>query len=533
MTASVEAKPKSINPPGKYADAPWLKWVIAITVSFAAILEVVDSSIVNVALPDMQGNLGATLSEVGWVITGYGIATAIMIPLTAWLGDFFGRKRYFLFSLIGFTLSSVFCGFATSLPMLVTGRILQGLCGGGLIAKAQSILFETFPKEEQGMAQALFGIGVIVGPVIGPTLGGYLTDTLGWRWIFFINIPFGILATTMAALFLPNQNERKISKVDWLGIGLLVLFISSLQTVLEQGQQEDWFSSKLITTLTVTGVVGAIAFICHELRTKAPAVNLRVLKYRSLSGGSMYSLMLGMGLYGATFAVPIFCQNILHYTAMQTGMLMLPSAIASGLMMPVIGKLSGKVDPRIMIGGGAIGSAVSMFMFASINPDTNPNTMFWPLLLRGASSVFMFMSLSMASVGALPKESIPDGSGIYNLARQLGGSLGIAIITLVLEQREAFHRAMMVSNFSEYNPIFRDRLAAMTEAFQAHTPDFAIAHGQAIASLNGMLDVQSSILSFADVFRMVGIAFIFSLPLLFLLANPSKAAGKDAAAAAH
>ncbi|HEY9732218.1 MAG TPA: DHA2 family efflux MFS transporter permease subunit [Drouetiella sp.] len=528
MTASTLTTSNSITKPDRFANAPWLKWVIAITVSFAAILEVVDSSIVNVALPDMQGNLGATLSEVGWVITGYGIATAIMIPLTAWLGDFFGRKRYFLFSLIGFTISSVFCGFATNLPMLVAGRILQGLCGGGLIAKAQSILFETFPKEEQGMAQALFGIGVIVGPVIGPTLGGFLTDTLGWRWIFFINIPFGILAITMAAIFLPNQNERKISKVDWLGISLLVIFISCLQTVLEQGQQEDWFSSKMITTLTIIGVVGAAVFIFHELRTKLPAVNLRVLKYRSLSGGSLYSLMLGMGLYGATFAVPIFCQNILHYTAMQTGMLMLPSAIASGLMMPVIGKLSGKVDPRVMIGGGAIGSAVSMFMLASMNPDTSAESMFWPLLLRGAASVFMFMSLSMASVGALPKASIPDGSGIYNLARQIGGSLGIAIITLVLDQREAFHRAMLVSNFSEYNPIFRDRLATMTGAFQAHSGDFSLAHTQALASLNGMLNVQASILSFADIFRMVGLAFIISLPLLFLLANPFRGAAKEA-----
>lgn len=507
-------------------DKPWLKWVIAITVSFAAILEVVDSSIVNVALPDMQGNLGATLSEVGWVITGYGIATAIMIPLTAWLGDFFGRKRYFLFSLIGFTLASVFCGFATNLPMLVTGRILQGLCGGGLIAKAQSILFETFPKEEQGMAQALFGVGVIVGPVIGPTLGGFLTDTLGWRWIFFINIPFGFLAITMAALFLPNQNERKATKVDWFGIGLLVLCITSLQTVLEQGQQEDWFSSRLILSLSIAGLLGFCAFVVQELRTKAPAVNLRVLKHRALTGGSVYSLVLGMGIYGATFAVPIFCQNILHYTAMQTGMLMLPSALASGLMMPVIGKLTGKVDPRLMIAAGAIGSAVSMFMLASINPNTNPDTMFWPLLLRGASSVFMFMSLSMASVGALPKADIPDGSGIYNLSRQIGGSLGIAIITLVLSQRESFHRAMLLDNFNVFNPTFRAQLAALTAAFQAHTTDFNSAHSQAITSLNGMLNMQASILSFGDIFRMVGVAFVLSLPLLLLLGKPDGAKGE-------
>ncbi len=519
----------SISTEEKIKTSPWLKWVIAITVSFAAILEVVDSSIVNVALPNMQGNLGATLSEVGWVITGYGIATAIMIPLTAWLGDFFGRKNYFLFSLIGFTLSSVFCGFAGNLPMLVAGRIMQGLCGGGLIAKAQSILFETFPKEEQGMAQALFGLGVIVGPVIGPTLGGYLTDTLGWRWIFFINIPFGILAITMAALFLPNQNQRKSSKIDWLGIALLVLCISSLQTVLEQGQQDDWLSSKFIVTLMITGLVGMLAFIVHELRIHAPAVNLRVLKHKALIGGSIYSLALGMGLAGATFAVPIFCQNILHYTAMQTGMLMFPSAIASGLMMPVIGKLSGKIDPRIMIGAGAIGTAISMYFFTSINPNTNADTMFWPLLLRGASSVFMFMSLSMASVGALPKADIPDASGIYNLSRQMGSSLGIAIITMVLDQREAFHRSVLVANFNTLNPIFRERLAGLTASFQSHNIDFNVAHNQALSTLNNMLNMQASVLSFADIFGLAGLMFIASLPLLLLLGKPAKSSEPMAA----
>src|SRR5579883_2767961 len=222
-----------------------IKWLIAITVSFAAVMELIDTSIVNVALTDMQGNLGATLSEIGWVVTGYAVANAIIIPLSAWLGDVFGRKRYFVFSLIGFTLSSILCGMATSLPMLVAARILQGLCGGGLLAKAQAVLFETFPREEQGQAQALFGIGVIVGPVIGPTLGGYLTDTLGWRWIFFINIPFGILAVLMAMLFLPSGDKPKKSSIDWIGILLLIVSIGSLQTMLEQGNQEDWFSSRL------------------------------------------------------------------------------------------------------------------------------------------------------------------------------------------------------------------------------------------------------------------------------------------------
>lgn len=505
----------------------WLKWAIALTVSFAAILELIDTSIVNVALTEMQGNLGATLSEVGWVVTGYSIANVIIIPLTAWLGDFFGRKGYFIFSLIGFTLASVLCGFAVNLPMLVASRILQGLCGGGLLAKAQSILFETFPREQQGQAQALFGIGVIVGPVIGPTLGGYLTDTLGWRSIFFINIPFGILAVLMAHLFLPPNMERKKTPVDWWGISLLALAIGSLQTVLEEGQQEDWFSSAMIVTLFATFIVGGILFVWRELKTKHPAVDLRVLRHKSLVAGSIYSMILGMGLYGATFAIPIFAQSVLHYTAMQTGMLMLPSALASACMMPIIGKISGKVDPRIMIATGAIISTIAMVPLATLNPDTSADTLFWPLMLRGIGTSFMFMSLSLATIGPLPKKDIPAATGFYNLTRQLGGSIGVAVLTFILTQREAFHRAMLVSRINPFDAAANDRIHAMTAMFLSKTQDASLAHAQAMKMIDGIVNIQSSLLSFEDMFWLVGMIFIISLPLLLLL---GKGGGKAVAA---
>jgi DHA2 family multidrug resistance protein len=498
----------------------WLKWAIAITVSLGAILEVIDTSIVNVALTEMQGNLGATLSEIGWVVTGYSLANVIIIPLTAWLGDYFGRKSYFIFSLAAFTVASVLCGMALNLPMLVASRILQGLCGGGLLAKAQAILFETFPPAEQGVAQAVFGIGVIAGPAIGPTLGGYLTDNLGWRWIFFINIPFGILAVVMAMLFLPKDATKaklKNRTVDWLGIGLLAISVGSLQILLEEGEQDGWFSSSFITALAVVGIIGLGVFIWRELNIDNPAVDLRVLRHRSLAAGSLYSAVLGMGLYGALFAVPIFAQSILHFTATQTGMLLAPGAIASAVMMLILGKLMTKIDPRVLIVCGGIITALVMFNLKTINPDTGPDALFWPLVWRGVGTVMMFLPLSLATLGSLPKEDVAAGSGFYNLTRQLGGSVGIAILTTLLAQREAFHREMLVENVSLYNMATNQRLDQLTGAFQNQGADLATAHQQALAVINQSINTQAAILSFEDIFWVVGLAFISSLPLILFL----------------
>ena len=523
------------NLPTASLDPKWLKWAIAISVALGAILEVIDTSIVNVALPDMQSSLGATITEISWVITGYAISNVIIIPLTAWLGEQFGQKRYFIFSLVGFTISSVLCGFAPTLPFLIVSRILQGLCGGGLLAKAQAILFQTFPPEEQGTAQGVFGIGVIVGPAIGPTLGGYLTDTINWRWIFFINIPFGILAVIMCWLFLPQdpQQKRQFSKidgergvdftrisnrhVDWLGISLLAIAVGSLQTFLEEGERDNWFDSSFIVTMAIVAAIGLGLFIWRELTAKQPAVNLRVLRHRSLAAGSFYSAVLGMGIYGAVFAIPIFAQNVLNFTAMQTGMLLFPGAVAAGIMMPILGKLTSKIDPRLLIASGAIVTSLVMFQLAKINPDTGTEALFYPLLWRGVGMVLMFLPLSLATIGSLPKNDIPAGSGFYNLTRQLGGSIGIAILATLLARREAFHRAILNDNVSLYNSATNQRLDALTSMFEGRGFDADTAHQQALAVISQTIDLQSAILSFEDIFHIVGIIFLVTLPLLLLL----------------
>lgn len=497
-----------------------LKWAIALTASLGAILEVIDTSIVNVALTDMQATLGATVTEIGWVVTGYAIANVVLIPLSAWLGDFFGKKNYFVFSMIGFTAASVLCGLAVNLPMLIIARILQGLFGGGLLAKAQAILFETFPPAEQGLAQSVFGVGVISGPAIGPTLGGYLTDTLGWRWIFFINLPVGILAVIMAMIFLRpdvKHRSRTQQKVDWSGIFLLTIAVGSLQAFLEEGEKEDWFESGFITTLAIAAVVGLILFIWRELSTQAPAVDLRVLRHKSLAAGSLYSGILGMGLYGALFAVPLFAQGVLGFSATQTGWLLAPGAFASAIMMVLLGKLSTKVDARILIGLGAVGTTAVMFDLAKITPQTGTDNLFWPLIWRGATTVLMFLPLSLATLGALPKADVSAGSGFYNLTRQLGGSIGIAILTTLLGQRMAFHQAILLSKLTPYDPETRERLSAMTAMFQSRGADATTAQQQAIAALSQLVHTQAAVLSYADIFRFVGVVFLCSLPLLLFL----------------
>lgn len=529
MTRSIQRRSPTIPDSAASYQTGWLKWAIAMTASLGSLLEVIDTSIVNVALTDMQASVGATVSEIGWVVTGYGIANVIMIPLTAWLGDVFGRKRYFVVSLAGFTIASVLCGLSGSLTALIASRVLQGLLGGGLLAKGQSILFETFPPAEQGLAQAVFGVGVIAGPAIGPTLGGYLTDTLGWRWIFFINLPLGIAAVVMAVLFLPRDPVHQAGgsqTVDWWGIALLTIALGSLQTFLEEGNQDDWFNSGFITALAIAAIVGLALFIWQELSTRHPAVDLRVLRHRSLAAGSVYSMIVGLGLYGTLFAVPIFAQTVLGFNAQQTGMLLLPGALASAVTMIMLGKISGKVDARFLIAFGATMTAGVMFSLAKINPDTGSDSLFSPLLWRGVATVMMFLPLSLATLGSLPKADIPAGSGFYNLTRQLGGSIGIGILTTLLDRREAFHRAILAEHISVYDPDTQARLEALTGAMQNQGADAVTAQQQATALLNQTLDSQSAILAFGDVFWFVGMVFICTLPLLVFLGK-----GRSGAAA--
>ncbi len=504
------------------------QWAMVITASIGALLEIIDTSITNVALIHIQASLGATLAEVGWVVTGYAMATVVMIPLSSWLSGVFGQRTYFIFCLVGFTAASMLCGLAPNLTVLVVARILQGLLGGGLLPKAQAILFQSVPGAFQATTQAVFGMVVLVGPALGPTLGGLLTDTLGWRWIFFINLPFGLLTVLMALAFLePDRPAEQLAAgvqwgvgrggVDWTGIGLLTLCLASLQVVLEQGHQLDWFESALIRNLALLAAISLPVFVWWELRRRNPAVDLRVLRHRSLAAGSAFSLVLGMGLYSTVFVVPVFAQTVLGYTATQTGLLILPGALASGVTMALLGRVVSRIDPRLLIGAGAMGMVATMFAMGAIGPDTGTDALWWPLIFRGITTVVMFLPLSLATLGPLPREDVGAGSGFYNLTRQLGGSFGIAVLTLTLEHQQAVHRAHLVESLTITDPRLQERLVELQFWLSSRAGSGGTLADQALQVLSLQVDRQAALLAYGDVFRLVGLLFLAVIPLVLLL----------------
>lgn len=507
------------------------KWMIAVAVALGALMEIIDTSIVNVALSEMQASLGATLTQMSWVVSSYAIANVIILPLSAWLGFRFGKKRYFVFSLVGFTLASILCGMSTSLWMLTVARVLQGLFGGGLLAKAQAILFETFPREEQAAAQGFFGAIVIAGPVIGPTLGGYIVTNIGWRWIFFINVPVGIVATAMCLSALPADGAlAKRSPIDWTAIALLAVGLGALQTFLEEGYSEDWFESTFITVLAAASVVSLVLFVVRQLRSKHPVVDLRVLRYRSLWAGSILSVIIGMALYGAMFSVPIFASSVMHFTAQQVGLLMLPGALASAFTMPIASLLVRRVDPRALLAAGALILTGAVMWLGTLTPSTGSEDLLWPLLVRSFGTVFMFLPLSMAALGPVPKEDIAAATGFFSLTRQLGGSIGVALLSTILGTRSAFHRSVLVEHLSATDPNVQARVAAMTGSFASKGADVVTAKQRALTLLDGAARLQSSVLAFNDTFYLTGLLVLLSIPLVFLLGRPKTGAKVEAGA---
>lgn len=504
------------------APAATNKWLVAVAVSLGALLEIVDTSIVNVALADMQASLGATLTQVSWVVSSYGIANVIILPLSAWFGLRFGKKNYFLFSLVGFVAASALCGMSTSLAMLVIARVLQGLTGGGLLAKAQAILFETFPREEQALAQGLFGAIVIAGPAIGPTLGGYLVTNVGWRWIFFVNLPLGILAVLMVMACLPKDpDERAHGPVDFIAILMLAVGVGSLQAFLEEGNGEGWFESRLIITLAVLAVVGIVLFIRRELISENPVVDLRVVRHRSLWAGSILSVVTGLALYGALFSVPIFAQTLLHLTSQQTGMVLLPGAIAAALSMPIASRVAQSgLDPRIILTGGALVLMTALQLLGRLSPASGAGDLFWPLVIRSFGTVFMFLPLQLAAIGPIPKKDVASATGFFNLTRQLGGSMGVALLATLLDRRQAFHFEALSEHLSASDPVVAERIRAMTHGLAVSGIDAVQAHQRALQLLAASMRTQAAVLSFNDTFFVTSLVVVFALPLVFLLGKP-------------
>lgn len=494
------------------------KWIVTFTVVSASLLELIDTTIVNVSLPDIMGNLGATLSDVGWVVTGYAIANVIVLPMSGWLGDKFGRKNYFLFSIILFTLASFFCGHATSLNQLIMFRIIQGLAGGGLLSTAQAILLEAWPPEEVGIATALFGFGAVVGPTIGPTIGGYINDHFAWPWIFYVNIPVGALAAFFVVTFVrETPKESKGKPIDWIGILLLVIAIGSLQTVLEKGESEDWFDTTYIIVLTAMAVFGGLFFILRELSTDHPVVNFRIMRHRSFSLGMITSFILGFGLYGSVFVFPILCQNLLGFTALQTGLILLPGGLATIFMMPWVGtSLKKGVPAQFLSTAGMLLFFGFCLMMFSTTLASGTEDFFWPLIVRGVALSLLFVPITTLAVQDLRGKEIGQGTGLNNMMRQLGGSFGIAIITTFLDRRIGYHRDILTSKVSMFNAATQERFQTFLRGFIAKGYGPHEAQQAAYKALEGTTLKQTYLLGYTDVFWFVGIFFLFAIPILFL-----------------
>src|SRR5215212_8011709 len=410
------------------ADKYKYKYLIAIAVTLAAVLELIDTSIVNVAIPHMMGNLGATLDEISWVSTGYIIANVIVIPMSGWLSAYFGRKRYLTVSILLFVIASFFCGAATSLLGLVFWRVVQGIGGGALLSTAQSTLFESFPPEEVGIGQGMFGVGVMVGPTLGPTLGGWIVDNYNWPWIFYINVPLGIIAALMTMAYVHDaEHQERAETIDVTGFLLLATCVGSLQFMLEKGERYDWFESRLVTGLAVTSFASFVLMLWRELTIDEPIINFRVLKSRQLAAGVSIAAVLGLALFGSIFVLPIFLQNLHGLTANQTGMVILPGAIASAVTMAFVGRNANRLDARVTVTIGAFLFFLAMWKLSRMTLGSGPEETFWPLIIRGVGLGLIFVPLTGATMAELQPNQLAQGTGMFNLTRQLGGSLGIAI----------------------------------------------------------------------------------------------------------
>jgi DHA2 family multidrug resistance protein len=506
-------------------------WLIAIAVMSSTFMEVLDTTVVNVSLPHIAGSLSASTDEATWTLTSYLVANAIILPMTGWLAGRFGRKRLLLMAVTGFTISSFFCGFAPSLGFLIVFRILQGACGGGLQPLSQAILLESFPAEKRGQAMAFWALGIVVAPMLGPVAGGWLTDNYSWRWVFYINIPIGVLAIllTQAFVFDPPYLRRERTGIDYWGIGLLVVGMGSLQVLFDKGQEEDWFGSRFIIVLATLAVIGLGGLIIRELKTPHPVIDLSVFKYRSYAVGTFLMTVVGFVLYGSTVLLPLLMQELLGYTATHAGVTNLPRGMASFLFMPVVGILTGKVDSRKLLAIGVSATAGAMFMVSTFSLTVGFWNFWWPLMLQGAGLGLIFVPLTTVTNDPIPRERMGNATSIFNLMRNIGASVGISTVETLQFRRMQAHINVLGRHVNAANPQTQQVLAGLRQTFISRGADPVTAQHQAYGALWGMVQRQASMLSYNDVFRFLGGMFLIMLPLLFLMRKPQ--AGKGPAMA--
>ncbi len=506
-------------------------WVIAVTVTLATFMEVLDTSIANVALPHISGNLSAGADESTWVLTSYLVSNAIVLPLSGWFSGLIGRKRFYMACVALFTVSSFLCGLAPSLGVLVLCRILQGAGGGGLQPSEQAILNDTFPLAKRGMAFAVYGIAVVVAPTIGPWLGGWITDNFSWRWIFYINVPVGIISLLLTSVLISDPPYMKRTslksgfRIDYIGIGLISLGLGSMQIILDKGQRDDWLSSGFIQIFFVLMLIGIIAGIIWELRQKEPVVDLKMLKDRNFAISTLAMFFLGFVLYSSTVLIPQFLQDMMGYTAELAGMALSPGGLVIMLMMPVVGFLVSKVDTRILITFGCAACAVALFWMAGWDLNLDYSHAVRARMLQSFGLAFLFIPINVAAFAYVPREKTNMGTGIINLARNIGASVGIATVTTMLERRAQFHQTRLIESVNSLNPA----LLTNTQGNTLHLISYGSSAWQAALQAKEMVynvvQRQSAMLAFIDNFKMLGVVFLCVIPALLMMRKPKAATG--------
>jgi MFS transporter, DHA2 family, multidrug resistance protein len=502
-------------------------WIIALTVTLATFMEVLDTSIANVALPHIAGSLSAGQDESTWVLTSYLVSNAIVLPLSGWASSVIGRKRFYMFCVLLFTTSSFMCGLAPNLGVLIICRVLQGAGGGGLQPSEQAILADTFPPAKRGMAFAVYGMAVVMAPAIGPTLGGWITDNYSWRWIFYINVPIGILSLMLTARLIEDPPYLKAQHkpehgVDYFGLGLLAVGLGCLQIVLDKGQRDDWFGSNFILTLTIVCVVCLVSVIFWELYHKNPIIDIRLFRDRSFAVGCTLMFVLGIALYGTTVLLPLFMQTLMGYTATEAGFALTPGAIVIMLCMPVVGFLLGKMDARKLLVFGMLMLSFSLFHMTNFDLQIDYRTAVMARVIQSFGLAFLFVPINTTAYAYLPREKNNAASGLINLARNIGGSVGISYVTTMLDRGAQTHQANLVKYFTPTNPQFQGALHGAAATLQAHGSSPVLASKQAYALFDYALQQQAALLSYVDNFRTLGYLVLILIPLIFLVRKPKK-----------
>ncbi len=508
-------------------------WLIAMTVTLATFMEVLDTSIANVALPHIAGNLGAGQDESTWVLTSYLVANAIVLPLAGWMSVLVGRKRFYMACVALFTISSFLCGLAPNLGMLIVFRILQGIGGGGLQPSEQAILADTFPPEKRGMAFAFYGFAVVAAPAIGPTLGGWITDHYTWRWIFYINIPVGILSLTLSSFLIHDpphfekdrkERMRRGFSMDYIGLGLIALGLGLLQFVLDKGNRDDWFGSTRITVCAITSVVALVLAVIWELSVKDPIVDLRLLKNRNFALSNVLMLMLGFVLLGSTALIPLFTQQLLGYTATDAGLVISPGALVVMALMPLVGFLQSKVDSRYTIGFGLVLGAIGLHMMTRFATGVDFHHVMMARIVQASGIAFLFIPISTLSYSHLKKEDNTAASGLINLARNIGGSVGISLAETFVSRYSQTHQTYLAAHVTSGSPAYRAATGGLMQTLVHQGVAAGDALHRAQALLYRMVQQQATMLAYIDVFRWMSYAFLLGIPLLFLLQKPKAGA---------